>query len=116
MKPHELKLIAKLLELAADQFSNHCCNDYDLVEQGLTPEEAYQVNRAYAEWKGYDNWQNDYPEDELQTYAIGGDAGLMYYLADLAKKATEDISRRSAPEYPQATPEHLRTDTKTRWG
>lgn len=61
------------------------------TEQGLTPEEAYQVNRAYAEWNGYNNWQNDYPEDELQTYAIGGDAGLMYYFANRAKKVADEI-------------------------
>jgi hypothetical protein len=26
----ELSLIAELLEMAHDQFSNHCCNDYEI--------------------------------------------------------------------------------------
>lgn len=31
LQPHELKLAAKLLEMAYDQFSNHSCNDFNLV-------------------------------------------------------------------------------------
>ncbi len=53
LQPRELKLAAKLLKLASDQFSNHGCNDFDLViEAGLTPEEAYEVNKAYVNWSG----------------------------------------------------------------
>ena len=38
------KLAAALLNRAADRFSNHCCNDFDLIEDGgLTKEEARQI-------------------------------------------------------------------------
>lgn len=44
MTPAERKLCAKLLRKAADQFSNHGCNDFHLVKEGgLTPEESYNV-------------------------------------------------------------------------
>jgi len=35
----ELGMIAALLQLASDEFVNHGCNDFDLREYGLTPED-----------------------------------------------------------------------------
>ena len=47
MTPAEKKLAVHLLKLASDEFSNHGCNDLDLVRDvGLTPEESLQVRRA----------------------------------------------------------------------
>ncbi len=39
----EAKVLAKLLELAGDEFSNHGCNDFNLIrEGGLAPGEAQE--------------------------------------------------------------------------
>jgi len=47
----ELNLAARLLRLAADEFSNHGCNDFDLFEC-MTPEEALDLQRAMHTWNG----------------------------------------------------------------
>ena len=88
LKPYELKLIAKLLEIAADQFANHGCNDFDLVrEAGLTPEEAYQVNRDCT-LASNEHWE----DDELHvTHAVYGDSGLMSFMGlRVASQVTDE--------------------------
>ncbi len=92
LKPHEIKLIAKLLEMASDKFSNHGCNDFDLVkEAGLTSEEAHEVNRGFASWND-PNWSNEYDEEDLLVdHAIAGDDGMMSYMSARVKaQLTED--------------------------
>ena len=86
LQPYELKLAAKLFSLAADQFANHGCNDFDLVEEaGLTEEQAYQVNRDFAQFNGdADEWTE---EEWRVTHAWAGDSGLMSWLA---KKLEEE--------------------------
>jgi hypothetical protein len=49
--PKELNLAADLLRLAADEFSNHGCNDFDLFEV-MTPEEALELQQAMYAWNG----------------------------------------------------------------
>jgi hypothetical protein len=45
MTKAELQLVSVLLDLAADDFSNHGCNDFDLLKEGgLTQLEVDQVN------------------------------------------------------------------------
>ncbi len=92
LKPHELKLAAKLLELAADQFSNHGCNDFDLVQEaGLTLEQAYEVNKAYVNWNG-DADQVD--ENYLRsTEAWAGDSGMMRWLSTRMQQELEGGNR-----------------------
>jgi len=47
MTQAQLKLASALLRRAADEFSRHGCNDFDLVRDGtLTSEEADGVRRA----------------------------------------------------------------------
>lgn len=47
MNVTEKKLAAKLLNMAADEFGNHSCNDFDLVRDGgLTAERAKEVQKA----------------------------------------------------------------------
>ena len=90
LKSHELKLAAKLLGLASQQFANHGCNDYDLVQDGgLTPEQAYEMNRAYHEFNGdLAEWSE---EDLRATHAWAGDFGMMSYLAArLTQEAESD--------------------------
>lgn len=46
----EKKLIVYLLRRASDEFSNHGCNDLELVRDvGLTPEESFQIRMAMHE-------------------------------------------------------------------
>ena len=53
MTPAERKLAIFLLKLAAEEFSNHGCNDLELVRDvGLTPEESLEVRQAMHAWSG----------------------------------------------------------------
>ena len=53
MTPPERKLAIFLLKLAAEEFSNHGCNDLELVRDvGLTPEESLEVRQAMHAWNG----------------------------------------------------------------
>jgi hypothetical protein len=94
LSPHEIKLIAKLLEIASDKFSNHGCNDFKLTEEAeLTPEESYEINRAYVEWSD-PNWKEDYSEDHLRgEYAIAGDDGPMAYMSARLSAQLEEGDR-----------------------
>ena len=47
----EAKLASVLLRLAADEFSCHGCNDFDLFEH-MTPDEALTLQRAMYAWNG----------------------------------------------------------------
>ena len=69
----ELKLAARLLELASDVFSNRNCNDFDLTFLSL--EERQEIMRAYY---NYANTPEDYDEECI----IADDFTLMEYLSD----------------------------------
>lgn len=45
----EMKLASALLSEAADVFSNHGCNDFDVVEAGLTSEESDELWQTLAD-------------------------------------------------------------------
>jgi hypothetical protein len=102
LQPHELKLAAELLELAADQFSNHGCNDFDLVtEAGLTLEQAYEVNKAYVEWIGE---AEQYEDSELRTTeAWCGDSGIMRWLSARMKQELGESDSLGAETYEEYT-------------
>jgi len=47
----EMKLAARLLKRAADEFSNHGCNDMSNEDfEGLTPEELEELRGVYNEF------------------------------------------------------------------
>jgi hypothetical protein len=93
LKPHELKLAAKLLELAADQFANHGCNDFDLVQEaGLTLEQAYELNQAYAQWNGD---AEEWTEGELRYPGALGDSSLMRWLSTRMQQELEEGDRNA---------------------
>lgn len=53
MTPAQIKIARILLERAADEFSNHGCNDFDLIRDGkLTKEEAKEIQ----------GWINTHPD------------------------------------------------------
>ena len=43
MTPAQRKLVVELLDMAADHYGNHGCNDFILTEHGLTPDESREV-------------------------------------------------------------------------
>lgn len=64
MTTAEKKLAAYLLKLASQEFSNHGCNDLDLViEVGLTPEESLAIRKAAREANGDLLSPEEKPED-----------------------------------------------------
>jgi len=71
------RLLAKLLRMAADQFTNHGCNDFDLA--AIMPD----VEERRALMKEYEIWNNS-PDryDPNDRYEIGSDWALMAFLAD----------------------------------
>ena len=77
MKPYEMKLIAKLLQLAADEFSNHGCNDFR-VDELLTEEEMIELfNATHDKDNQLDAYR--YPDRAMKR---GDDWVLMQYLAE----------------------------------
>ena len=79
-KHPEYAILASLLEMAHDEFSNHGCNYYELEN---TPEN-------YALVEAMNKWNSDDPEDqEVQIYnnkIIVMDWFLMAYFSHLFKE------------------------------
>lgn len=83
LNPNAWRLLASILELASDEFSNHGCNDYTLPN---TPE-----NRAllvalevWNDKQPHDESELNYSRDRKQLYM--SDASLMGYFAHLARE------------------------------
>jgi hypothetical protein len=79
MSPAEKKLAAFLLRMASEEFSNHGCNDLDLVKDvGLTPEESFELRKRYHVY-------NRSPEVDVQqespTRHWTGDFAMMSFMA-----------------------------------
>jgi len=74
MTDTERKIAAHFLKLAADQFSNHGCNDFDLTT--IVPDQAERdkLVRAYFEWNGD-------PESYYESRGRQGDYRLMDFMA-----------------------------------
>lgn len=87
MTPLEKKLVARLLSMASDVFSEHGCNDFDLVgDAGLTPDESLSIQQALH------SWQDDPfapPPSADQHYVM--DWMLMRMLADRLKAPKEEL-------------------------
>ena len=76
------KLIAELLEKAADQFSNHGCNEFDLTD--ALPDRADRAELA----------KTVFDEDDPDRYDPEGDCDVMHdyelmlFFADKIRKLT----------------------------
>ncbi len=82
----EFALAGLLLDHAADEFSNHGCNDMEIEN---TPENLQVVRRMIA--------ASDYPEDEPKIVNDGRhiciyDWMMMRYLSEKLKKISDEIS------------------------
>lgn len=85
MNKKELKLIADLLIMANEEFSNHGCNDLDSdLFEGWTKAEKKQLVIDYHTENGN---IDDISEDELSLDMIG-DSSLMWYMS---KKIINEI-------------------------
>lgn len=77
MTNNELMIIAELLDMAGDQFSNHGCNDFDLRERSrLTPEEMIELDKDMHDRNG------DPEEHDPSRVQWQADFALMIYFAD----------------------------------
>jgi hypothetical protein len=66
LTPAEYKLTAYLLKRASEEFSNHGCNDLNLVKDvGLTPEESFELRKSLTAWGDYPD--EDVPQDTHYT-------------------------------------------------
>ena len=79
MDKAQLKVLSRVLDLAASEFSNHGCNDFNLTEQGLTADEVNSFKEGFVKFmQDDDKWyeaSGNFVEDWL----------VMRYLAKLAK-------------------------------
>ncbi len=79
----EARLVAKLLRLAADSFSNHTCTDFNLLENGVSSKMAKEINLDVLVHGGDDDAALELEaEDDLARFTYIDDWCLMYYLAD----------------------------------
>jgi hypothetical protein len=80
MTAKEKYLASELLEKAADEFSNHGCNDFDFPDDWTAEEKADFVLR-------YHQWNGD-PENFNLKYLVLWDYAVMHFLAiELRKEA-----------------------------
>ena len=76
MTKQELILSAKLLRMAADEFSNHGCND---VEPELVGHFTQEQDKALCE--EIRTWNGDPTSDWPKSLRWAGDDGLMDFMA-----------------------------------
>lgn len=81
LSPGERRLCAAVLGMAADTFSNHGCNDFDLREVIPSLPERNAVVRAEREWAGEDPDEYPDPTDPDKKDWRLGDWVIMRYLA-----------------------------------
>jgi len=87
MKEHEKILAVKMLELASENFSNHCCNDVDeKVYRSWTPEERKQFVKEYHEWNGD-------PEEYDENFLYLPDFAIMDFLAYKLKNEYNEYNK-----------------------
>lgn len=80
MDSHLKSLASLFLKKAADEFSYHGCNDFDLEEEGgLSMHEVIELRRAFTKANGD---EHELIQDEIDTRAIS-DSSLMSWLASL---------------------------------
>ena len=79
MTEKELRFAAILLSMAADEFANHCCNDFDPI---WLDGEHWTAEEKVAAAKKFDEWNGD-PESERKFESIGDSAWMAYFAARL---------------------------------
>lgn len=82
----QLKVLVKVLGNAANEFSNHGCNDFHLDELGLTPEELARFKEGFTKFMRTDDPQYDYEGNCV------GDWLVMRYLQEQVSKAVKALA------------------------
>ena len=80
MNRAQLKVLVEILGTAANEFSNHGCNDFDLAKQGLNPEELENFKAELTKYVPPDAPQYYTPGDVVEDWLV------MRYLQAVAKK------------------------------
>jgi hypothetical protein len=83
MDHSQLKVLAKVLDISANEFSNHGCSDFNLDNLGLTQDELVSFKRGYTEWMKTDDSQYEECGNFVQDWLV------MQYLQELVKKEVE---------------------------
>lgn len=79
------ELIARLLEFAADRFSNHGCNDFALTDYLPDWDDRHDLARIVFNEDDTDRYD---PEDDCDVME---DYELMSFFADKIRKLTTDV-------------------------
>lgn len=88
MTPAEKKLASALLRMAAEEFGNYGCNDFDLVEDGkMTAKEADALMKTFHERSGS---PDDYEPGDTNL----GDFVAMDFLADLLEREAKNETKK----------------------
>lgn len=79
MTKKELNLLDFLVDTAADELSNNCCNDipYELISN-FTHEERVSLDKEYHEWNGD-------PEEHTPRYMPMHDSSMLRFLYEKLK-------------------------------
>ncbi len=87
LKPHEWQILADILTLAAEEFSNNGCNDYEIAD---TPE-----NRQFVTMIETDGLTPEELEDwSIYSYKgeiVTGDTTLMRHFARYARQQASSV-------------------------
>lgn len=88
LKPHEWQILADILDMAADEFGTHGCNDYDLPH--TLENEEFVTKIEYDEWRDNDN--DGFYEPFIRDGAITtGDITVMRWFSEFARKMAKDM-------------------------
>lgn len=91
MTKKELLLASELLKMAADEFGNHGCNDFDLFDYGFTENECKQYAKEYHEWNGDPEEYELTLEEKNYHYNYESDFAVMDYMAHKLRKLAEEM-------------------------
>ena len=80
MNRPQLKVLAKILDESASQFSNHGCNDFNLDKLGLTSEELASFKAGFTKHMKADDPQYEEYGNCVQDWLV------MRYLQEVAEK------------------------------
>ena len=97
MTPKMLKLASVLLNLAADEFANHGCNDMDetlLKAIGFTAEEKQKLAEELSQW----NEGRPDPEDPMYFEWIGDHVWMRFLAWKLDQMGAQAMTRPLADQ------------------
>jgi hypothetical protein len=84
----QLKVLARVLDEAASEFSNHGCNDFDLSKQGLTPDEIESFKVGFTQYMKSENSEYEGPSGNYVQ-----DDCVMRYLQKVVEEESK-VSQR----------------------